>query len=79
MPYIKRAHSVSSSSVVLYREEKTLFVLLCFAPFRLNCSLFLNNHRHETLGVLNIDSLDVAVELLLGILLVVSPTADANA
>lgn len=40
--------------------------------------LFLDNGRHETLGVLDVDSLDVAVELLLGTLLVVTAAADAH-
>lgn len=50
----------------------------CFFP--LHCfPLLLNDHRHETLGVLDVDGLDVAVKLLLRILLVVSSSANSDA
>lgn len=39
----------------------------------------LDNGGLETLGVLDVDGLDVGVELLLGVLLVVTLTGDANA
>lgn len=41
--------------------------------------LFLNDNSHQALGILDVDGLDVAVELLLGVLLVVSSAADADA
>jgi hypothetical protein len=41
--------------------------------------LLFHNDRYQTLGVLDIDGLDVAVELLGGTLLVVSAAADAHA
>lgn len=40
--------------------------------------LLLNHDGVETLGVLDVDGLDVAVQLLLGILLVVSSPGDAD-
>lgn len=40
--------------------------------------LVLNDGGQETLGVLDVDGLDVGVELLLGTLLVVTLTADAD-
>ena len=42
-------------------------------------NLFLDDGRHETLGVLDVDSLNVAVQLLLGTLLVVTAAANAHA
>jgi hypothetical protein len=39
----------------------------------------LNNNGDKTLGVLDVDGLDIAVQLLLRILLVVSAAADAHA
>ena len=41
--------------------------------------VLLNDDGDQALGVLNVDGLDVAVELLLGVLLVVSAAADAHA
>lgn len=41
--------------------------------------LFLNNDRGEALGVLDIHGLNVAVQLLLGILLVVTSSRDSDA
>lgn len=41
--------------------------------------LLLNDNGVETLGVLHVDGLDVAVELLLGALLVVTAAGDADA
>lgn len=41
--------------------------------------LLLNDNGLETLGVLDVDGLDVAVQLLLGTLLVVSSAGDADA
>lgn len=41
-------------------------------------TLFLDNNSDQALGILNVDGLDVAVELLLGVLLVVSSAADAD-
>jgi hypothetical protein len=52
------------------REKKALFFLSL---------LLLDDDRGETLGVLDVHGLDVAVELLLGTLLVVSPPRDADA
>lgn len=49
---------------------------ICFC--QLLFPLFLNNDRYQALGVLNIDGLNVAVELLLGIFLVVSSSADTD-
>jgi len=75
---------VTSKSVLVVvmrkRLENSDFVF-CFFSSKCLCSLclFLNNNGDKTLGVLDVDSLDVAVELLLGALLVVSPSADADA
>ena len=44
-----------------------------------NRSRVLDNSGLETLGVLDVDGLDVAVELLLGALLVVTLARDADA
>jgi hypothetical protein len=41
--------------------------------------LLLDHRGQQALGVLDVDSLDVAVELLLGTLLVVTPPGDADA
>lgn len=41
--------------------------------------LFLNNNRGEALGVLDVHGLDVAVQLLLGTLLVVSSSGNSHA
>lgn len=41
-------------------------------------SLLLDHNSRETLGVLDVDGLHVAVEPLLGTLLVVSPPGDAD-
>ena len=41
-------------------------------------ALLFNNHRGEALGVLHIDGLNVAVQLLLGVLLVVSSSGNAD-
>jgi hypothetical protein len=41
-------------------------------------NLLLNDNGVETLGVLHVDGLDVAVELLLGALLVVTAAGDAD-
>lgn len=41
--------------------------------------VFFNSHRLQTFGVLHIDGLNVAVQLLLGTVLVVTLTRDANA
>lgn len=64
------------------QAEKKPFLPPCFAiadPGRHKMTrLFLDNNGHETLGVLDVDSLDVAVQLLLGILLIVSSSADAH-
>lgn len=54
---------------ILSRREKLLFV----------CTLFLNNNRGEALGVLDVHSLNVAVQLLLGTLLVVSSSGNSHA
>lgn len=40
--------------------------------------LFLNNDRGEALGVLDIHGLNVAVQLLLGILLIISSSGDSD-
>lgn len=40
--------------------------------------LFLNNDRGKALGVLNIHGLNVAVQLLLGILLIISSSRDPD-
>lgn len=42
-------------------------------------SLLLHNDRGEAAGVLDVDGLDVGVELLLGVLLVVTAAGDADA
>jgi hypothetical protein len=41
-------------------------------------SLFVDNNRDKALGVLDIDGLNAAVQLLLGVLLVVTTPADAH-
>lgn len=48
-------------------------------PVPVFVSLLLDNDSRETLGVLDVDSLNVAVELLLGTLLVVTSPGDADA
>jgi hypothetical protein len=48
-------------------------------PYSATPRLFLNNNGVETLGVLHVDGLHVAVQLLLGALLVVSSSGDADA
>ena len=61
-------------------REETLFVAFMPAPAVTKTSrLFLNDNGHQALGVLDVDGLDVAVELLLGVLLVVASSADAHA
>lgn len=45
----------------------------------MRADLLLDNDRVEALGVLDVDSLDVAVELLLGALLVVTSSGNADA
>lgn len=68
-------------------KKRDLFFFRCCTPFglfdrwfgRARPLLLLHDDRHQALGVLNVDGLDVAVELLLGILLVVSSAADADA
>lgn len=56
-------------------------LLICtssFPPVRWIPLSILNNLGVETLGVLDVDGLDVGVELLLGALLVVTLTGDAD-
>lgn len=68
--------------VVRKRSEDSDFAFCFFRQISvraLSLCLFLNNDGDKTLGVLDVDGLDVAVELLLGALLVVSPSADADA
>jgi hypothetical protein len=48
-------------------------------PLAIPFALLLNNNGRETLGVLDVHSLDVAVELLLGALLVVTSPGNADA
>lgn len=48
-------------------------------PFSVALSLLLDDNRRETLGVLDVHGLNVAVELLLGALLVVTSARDADA
>lgn len=48
-------------------------------PFSLALPLLLDDNRRETLGVLDVHGLNVAVELLLGALLVVTSARDADA
>lgn len=57
-------------------------LLLCTSSFLLPCPAhlsILDNLRVQTLGVLDVDRLHVRVELLLGALLVVTLTRNANA
>lgn len=56
-----------------------LFSSPAFAPPSPLFRLFLYDHRGETLGVLDVDGLNVAVQLLLGTLLVVSSAGNADA
>lgn len=56
-------------------------LLICTSSFPLIRGIplsILNNLGVETLGVLDVDGLDVGVELLLGALLVVTLTGDAD-
>ena len=48
-------------------------------PSQKTSRLLLDDNGHQALGVLDVDGLDVAVELLGGALLVVSSSADAHA
>lgn len=48
-------------------------------PLAARTALLLDDDSLETLGVLDVDGLDVAVQLLLGALLVVTPPRDADA
>lgn len=48
-------------------------------PFSVALPLLLDDNRRETLGVLDVHGLNVAVELLLGALLVVTSARDADA
>lgn len=48
-------------------------------PFSLALRLLLDDNRRETLGVLDVHGLNVAVELLLGALLIVTSARDADA
>ena len=57
-------------------------LLICTSPFPLilaSTLSILNDLGVKTLGVLDVDGLDVGVELLLGTLLVVTLTGDADA
>ena len=56
-------------------------LLICTSPFPLilaSTLSILNDLGVQTLGVLDVDGLDVGVELLLGTLLVVTLTRDAD-
>lgn len=56
-------------------------LLICTSPFPLifaSTLSILNDLGVQTLGVLDVDGLDVGVELLLGTLLVVTLTGDAD-
>jgi len=56
-------------------------LLICTSPFPLilaSTLSILNDLGVQTLGVLDVDGLDVGVELLLGALLVVTLTGDAD-
>jgi len=56
-------------------------LLICTSPFPLilaSTLSILNDLGVKTLGVLDVDGLDVGVELLLGTLLVVTLTGDAD-
>ena len=56
-------------------------LLICTSPFSLilaSTLSILNDLGVQTLGVLDVDGLDVGVELLLGTLLVVTLTGDAD-
>ena len=56
-------------------------LLICTSPFPLilaSTLSILNDLGVQTLGVLDVDGLDVGVELLLGALLVVTLTRDAD-
>ena len=56
-------------------------LLICTSPFSLilaSTLSILNDLGVKTLGVLDVDGLDVGVELLLGTLLVVTLTGDAD-
>lgn len=69
-------------SSYLERRKDPVFSLLCAISFASLVGypfLLLHDNRHQTLGILDVDGLHVAVELLLGVLLVVSSTADADA
>lgn len=50
-----------------------------FKSLKKEQSLLLNHNGVEALGVLDVDSLDEAVQLLLGVLLVVSSPGNADA
>jgi hypothetical protein len=60
------------------RREETLFVTFASPGRHKTSRLLLDDNGHQALGVLDVDGLDVAVELLLGILLVVSSSTDAH-
>jgi hypothetical protein len=60
-------------------ERRNPFCRLYASPGRhKNKRLLLDDNGHQALGVLDVDGLDVAVELLLGVLLVVASSADAH-
>lgn len=63
------------------RREETLFVAFVLPTPAITKTqrLLLDDNSHQTLRVLDVDGLDVAVELLLGVLLVVSSSANAYA
>lgn len=62
---------------MIQKKEKQTFLQCPFSVVATNL-LVVNNSSVKTLGLLNVDSLDVRVELLLGALLVVTLTRDAH-
>ena len=66
-----------TTNPIYFRKKKNFFQ----CPFSVVVAtnlLVVNNSSVETLGLLDVDSLDVRVELLLGALLVVTLTGDAH-
>jgi len=83
MPYMNVPVRYLSSSISHSRNKKRRPFFTSLRRFVLSFigTLFLLFHDgcYQALGILDIDGLNIAVELLLGVLLVVSSTADADA